>query len=929
MKNQLFKVMASLFTMLMMIGLGACSSDPATTETTEPPTPPKTEYSLSVEVKEVGPTTATFEITTKEISKVHYFVDEEALLSPSELLITTKGKEFKIEADGTTELTISGFEANKLYAVHFAGTKSDDNFYGEVKKVEFTTSNFDGDITFFDIEQCSFKVHVNFPEEVKQRGNVLKWGICDAIIYKSIIGIHAEALNRHDTMGTFFSESKTFTFDNSIENSYPIHNGEYDFDAWLYEPIVPGQPTYFLVGEFEYVKEGELGYDYQDADGDWLYGDYTAGFHEPGWYHALFDYYNYSGGNEMFGGGPHDPKLQSVVMGTSPLAEEVFTDQHEFWSGYYRVFRLRTTLPEKLEGSIEIDDSGLKPNGGIIHLSPSENVGMFLAGIFTDESWEQYLSSLPDREPETILWGLTTSMAHKSFGVIALSGETDLNPNDIWLYPDTDTRYRLVLVGMGKETDEDGNFSGSSQFYQEHFYRLPKPTKGAPTLSVKAIEAPEGEESSPYELWYNVKCTSGDAVQVKYAYDVKHAWDQALQSYSVSEIIAQGNYFTPDELVYINSDLGLNFKFTQLQPDKTYGLGVMAINDEGTPSIARYVESTTSAEELPARSEAPLFSDLQGDWMISAEYLYTVHSNETGEDSIVRETRETPVHIGDLPFDRRFITDAVYDKFSKSIYNKMTAEEVDEQLDQIESTFARYNEKTRNYNRLSCQGYDLYPIPPYHDYSATAYISPETLFAAAAADTYKYIDAAGLLYDFGPKWYLEIDAEGNVTMPFNVSTMDPALGYSGLHVMGVNSTNLQQLGMLMTVDGQTGHFPVEISEDKNTITIKPLEFQGEMYYPHLVGLDSSCSAFIQSEITLRRVNSATALKRTRQTLPESSASNVKRIKLSGDRVAPASRGRSITPVEKMNLKRGEQVSISVLSPEQIRENLENYAKSRR
>lgn len=933
MQKFLLKFAAIAMATLMAIGFVACSSDPevdtpSNSNGPDGPDDPEVEYALEIETKEIGATTVSFTINTKGISKVHYFVDEGASLTATELLIVSKGKEIKIDEDGTFVQTISGFQANKLYAVHFAGTKNDDSFYGEPIKVEFTTANFEGEITFFDVEQRSFKVHVNFPEDVKERGNVLKWGICDAMIYKTI-GIHADALNRHDTMGTYFDDTKTFTFDNSEENSYPIRDGKPDYDAWLYESIVPGQPTYFMLGEFEYVKEGELGYDYQDKDGDWLYGDYTAGWHEPGWYHALFDYYNYSGGNEMFGGGPHDPKLQSVPMGTSPLAEEIFTDQHEYWSGYYRVFRLRTALPEKLDGHIEIDDSGLKPNGGIIRLTPSENVGVFLAGIFTDETWEIFLNSLPDREPETIQWGLTTRMAFQSHGVIQLSGDTDLNPNDIWLYPDTDTRYRLVLVGMGEELDENDMPTGEKQFYQEHFYRLPKPTKGAPTLSIKAIDAPAGEESSPYELWYNIRCTSGDAVRVKYAYDVKHAWDQALMSYSVSEIINMGQEFSSQEMVYINSESGYSFKFTQLQPDKTYGLGVMVWNDEGTPSTARYVESSTSAEELPDRSESSLFSELQGDWMISADYIYTVHSNETGEDKVVTERRETPVHIGDLVFDRRFITDAVYDRFATSTRNKMTAEQVDAQLDQIDEIFASYNEKTRNYNRLSCQGYDLYPIPPYYSNSATAYLSPETLFVAAAADSYTYIDAAGLLYDFGPKWYLEIDAAGNVTVPFNVLTMDPSMGYSGLYMMGVNSTNLQGMGMIITVDGQTGHFPVQISDDKNTITIKPLELNGEKYYPHLVTLDGACSAFIQSDITLRRTTASTAAKRTRQSLQMPAADMMNGTRIKGDRVAPAKRGRSITKIEKMNLKPYAEFSISVLSPEQVRTNTENYLKNRR
>lgn len=928
MQKQLFKFAAFVCATLLTLGLTACSSDPETdtpNNGNNEPNPPATEYELKAETAEVGATIVTLNITTKGITKVHYFIDEGDQLTPSELLVSTQGQKLDIAADGTQPLTISGFQADKLYAVHLAGTKDDDNFFGEVVKVTFTTESFQGDVSFFDIEQRAFKMHVNFPEDVKERGNVLKWGICDALLY-SMLGIHAEALNRHDSNGTYFSDSKTFTFDNNVENIYS--DGDYEDGFALYEPIAPGQPTYIMLGEYEYVKDGELGYSYTDKDGDELYGDYTGGWHEAGWYHAMFDYYAYTG-SEIFGGGPHDPKLQAVTMGSSPLAEEVFTDQQKYWNGYYRVFRLRTELPKKLDGSFEIDDSKLKPNGGTIKITPTKNIGFYLAGIFTDETWEQYLSALPDRNPETIQWGLTTSLAFQSFGVVQLGGNTDLNPNDIWLYPDTDTRYRLVLVGMGTELDEDGFPTGESQCYQEHFYRLPKPTMPAPTIKVTAIDAPEGETKSPYELWFNVRCTSGDAQIVMYACDVKHNWDQALINASYSDIISGANYFNSSEVALINSEAGMSFKFTSLRPDKTYGLGVMAWNEEGTPSTPRYVEATTQPEELPARSESTLFEELKGDWLISAEYRYVVHSNETGKDEVILETRETPVHIGDLEFDSSIVTDALYEKFAESFYSPMSPEQVDAQVELIESTLVSYNEKTRNYNRLSCQGYDLYPIPPYHNYSATAYISLETLLQAAANDTYIYIDPAGMLYDFGPKWYLEIDSNGNVTMPFNAAIFDPALGISNLYIVGVNSTNLTNLALLGNVEGQTGHFPVEISEDKNTITIKPLEYKGEKYYPHCVDISTgACSAFIQTDITLRRNTTAATKLATRKSLPQQNGS-MNATYLAGERMAPASRGRSITPLNNLKQESYKEVSISVLSSEQIKSNLEQFQKSRR
>lgn len=58
-------------------------------------------------------------------------------------------------------------------------------------------------------------------------------------------------------------------------------------------------------------------------------------------------------------------------------------------------------------------------------------------------------------------------------------------------------------------------------------------------------------------------------------------------------------------------------------------------------------------------------------------------------------------------------------------------------------------------------------------------------------------------------------------------------------------------------DGWTPSFPVEVSEDRNTITIKPLVYGGKEFFPNMVGIDYSMNQtilenFVVSEIVMTR-----------------------------------------------------------------------------
>ena len=82
-----------------------------------------------------------------------------------------------------------------------------------------------------------------------------------------------------------------------------------------------------------------------------------------------------------------------------------------------------------------------------------------------------------------------------------------------------------------------------------------------------------------------------------------------------------------------------------------------------------------------------------------------------------------------------------------------------------------------------------------------------------------------LFYDFGPKWFLQTDAEGNIFVPVNYNIVPPMMcWYNGLeHYLcpGNYEKNIANyIYPNAPFDVQTVSIPVEISEDGNTVTLK-------------------------------------------------------------------------------------------------------------
>jgi hypothetical protein len=187
--------------------------------------------------------------------------------------------------------------------------------------------------------------------------------------------------------------------------------------------------------------------------------------------------------------------------------------------------------------------------------------------------------------------------------------------------------------------------------------------------------------------------------------------------------------------------------------------------------------------------------------------------------------------------------------------------------------------------------------------------TPYDLFVAK---DYGSVDVPQIMYDFGPKWFLEVLEDGSVIVPFNSTYLPPMHNWPmyakydwdacTYYVGGVGS------GIGFYDPNESVHgFPVEVSEDMNTITIKPIVLsdgnEQQVFYMNAMGGNpqdpSSLDivATVISEIVLTRGWNET---KSVKAVPAAVPSKVKAVTMDGAPVtkAPAARRyKSMTKLE--------------------------------
>ena len=162
-----------------------------------------------------------------------------------------------VDVESTNTIKLQGLEPNTSYKYYFAFRESDNNIYDEVKCAEFSTIGYGDDVlTVVERKLDGFAVHIQIPEEVKARGNALRYSTSSLPMYnysKIEGGMEIDMLLYNAQQ--FTTEDKTVRYDeyNSYERDEDgnvVENG-----AAYSDPKVPGEPGVFLVGEYGYMDD--------------------------------------------------------------------------------------------------------------------------------------------------------------------------------------------------------------------------------------------------------------------------------------------------------------------------------------------------------------------------------------------------------------------------------------------------------------------------------------------------------------------------------------------------------------------------------------------------------------------------------------------------------------------------------------------------
>ena len=801
-------------------------SDKPGNDTTEVVTP-----LFEVTFKEASSSSITFTVTTEHIAQVAYDVllaSEEGYVDPLNLF--DNGTVVEVAEDGSIDVVVESLSHNTPYKGYFAALTSQGENLADMIVVEGSTIDFDEDVVVYDVTSNSFRVQFRMPA-LQDDENVIKWGLTELATYNmqskmSMFGYQTDAqiLNLSDDVYHNYMRNDTiflFNEENSIvydENGNPVDDGMGGILTY-YLPIVPGQPNILLFGEF-------------------AWGEHPWGF-GTGYYAPLFreeDFLNDYYANQ--GPGPRS-------------ADENTLDEADYWTGYYHKAEFLAAQPVSFDADFNVE-MNLTPKGGRITINPDESIYQYVYMMLDQYTYDMVLPYL-NNDPTLMQWYITSYNASITLGAMTSKGPMAFDLEEIFYEMERDLTYYLFLVGMSDET-------GLSQVYEKIEIVLPEPTKPAPEIVVSHIENPYGDES-PYQIWFNIKAPNGDVDAANYLCNYSRDFEKILdlgETYS-NYMYYYGQEFSDAEVMAINSEEGYNVMFTS-HPNVESRLIVQAYNDEGTPNNPDEDEDCIANGKtirvLPKEMvESPLFNDLDGEWTATANVWYNTYINN--QLTRIDTTVVSKVLIG-KPYHPETLSESDYAIYEEALGDDYSKEYVDILYEDFKQEADIFYEDVRSQNRILCLGLDFA-----YDTWNEKRIGSATPYELFTHDSYGSINNAAIFYDFGNKWYLEVDAEGNVTAPMNSDRLYPTNNWnysSELYLSAITPADANGVAYsIMKPNGDPEIWPafdVEVSEDNNTITIKSYELNGLPAYPNLGyenwGYTYIVSWTVCSEIVLTR-----------------------------------------------------------------------------
>lgn len=768
-------------------------------------------------------TSAELKVYAENVSRIAYVVCpiSEDNGVPHVQVIFATGKMVNL-TQGDNSVLVKNLLPNTEYIIYIAGEIAGVEEYMEeiltVKSVK--TTDFAQDVAVRDVGYRGFVVDVKVDPSIKEQNHVIKWATTSLYTYLSNgggNGIDGQLMNTHDTAWggiNVFNESKSLYIDE--QHSY-LYDANGEIEDWYFEPPVPGQPQIVIMGEYRRGQSG-IGWGW-------------------GYYKPMFDQNQYM-----------------MDMNNGTVQEEA-----AYWDGFYQNLFVQVQKPEPLPDDLLSVEIERFPDDANVKVTADESLDRVAIMIMSEAEHSIAGSLIPEEYMQWFATSLEASLAGVTMIVDPYNAELGLNGTiqtaltEYFYTVPRESKFWVDVVGMRGDCDGDGFLDGYQQVYKSIEFYLPQPTKPAPELVVTPLEA-----TSPYSVGFNIKCPTKDADGGKIIANYEKEW--LMENMSVDLILDNyGQEISSLEILKINSDEGYDIYIPSRPNEKTY-LGVMITNDEGTATYSDVVVGWSGKEPADSRVESELFENLQGEWIATATVTYSTYNSEIDGYETITEENTCRVTIGDVEYPEELSEDA-YAIFEKHGVNR---EKATMYYNEFKAAAATFNENNRDQNRILMNGFDFTGgFQPYFEYS-----DPYSLFIS---DTYNGYTSEMPIYDFGPKWYLEVAADGSVTAPFNVNYFTPMSSwytyYNTLyesHFLAYEPTNKVPVGYVGDAEGNVvnGHFPVEVSEDGNTITVKPIVSGDLNYYPNAALYYGSgryvMGVVVVSDIVLTRNNGSAA-----------------------------------------------------------------------
>lgn len=747
---------------------------------------------LALELVKAEAVSATFEITSNNISECAYMIAKAAeATEPSQDVIFARGIHFDVK-ENTTQFVVSNIEPNTDYVIYLVG-RSGDKFAANTLTAKFKTTDFTDPVTITERKYNGFSVHFKLPKEVKERGNAIRFTRGVLPMYNSMkmnMGtLDADILLMNGGDTRVATDDMTYTFDEEHSMVYDPSEDEF---VPIDDPIVPGEPSVLIAGEFEK-------------------GETSLGWGE-GYYNPLFDR---NGWNEAFSG--------DILLDQDQTPNEA-----DYWRGFYHNEIVVSQKPAILNGTVKFTTPVLTPIKATLRFEPDENVERYCVLICDEGLLNGMLLPMLNNNQEYLQWFITSYMGFSQLGAKSFEGTTEIALSEFQseegIKPGV--TFHVLLTAMSGE-------NGSMQKFEHYTFTTPERSLPAPTISVEPIDNPNGAED-PFEVWFNVKSTGSTPVaKCKYVANYEREMEYMFKKgeTTASLVESKGQYFTEQDVKQINSAEGLNVRFDSRAEANTY-FAAMAYNEEGQASEALLAKKRTIAIPAGNPVNSPYIKNLQGDWTASATIsLWNSSTNGWGTPTEVK----FKVNIAQGVTYPAEVPDYVYD-----LYEPMKPEEVNALYADFKKQADNYGERLKKYSTLVCTGFNYYGMPE------PAFKSPFDLFAD---EKYSAYNNEALFYDFGPKWFLKVNEDGTVSLPVNIKQMDPLsnwqvmFGHSVVsYLVGLGSDSYISQPAKNT--DKWPSFPVKVSDDMQTITIEPMkgtDNQGkpDTFYPNAIQMTNA------------------------------------------------------------------------------------------